>query len=78
MSTRLQFPPRRGRAEEGEMAEKLVRIYEIVTEQAGLPGRMELARRTGYSMVQAAATRDTEELLSKFKSVASEILGKGI
>ncbi len=60
------------------MAEKLVRIYEIVTEQAGLPGRMELARKTGYSMVQAAAIKDTEELLSQFKSVASAILGKGI
>ncbi len=60
------------------MAERLVRIYEIVTEQAGLPGRMELARKTGLTMVQAAEAKDTEELLSKFKAVASDIIGKGI
>jgi len=60
------------------MAEKLVRIYEVVTEQAGLQGRMELAQKTGFSMNQAASAKDTEELLSKFKAVASEIIGKGI
>lgn len=60
------------------MGERLVRIYEIVTEQAGLQGRMELARKTGISMVQAASEKDTEELLSKFKSVASDIIGKSI
>jgi hypothetical protein len=60
------------------MAEKLVRIYELVTEQAGLPGRMELAKKTGYSLVQASQVKDTEELLSKFKSAASEILGNSV
>lgn len=60
------------------MAEKLVRIYEIVTEQAGLTGRMELAKKTGYSMVQAAAMKDTEEMVSQFKAAASDILGKGV
>jgi hypothetical protein len=60
------------------MAEKLVRIFEIVTEHAGLQGRMEFAKKTGYSMNQAQAAKDTEELLSKFKTAASEIIGKGI
>lgn len=60
------------------MGEKLLRIFEIVTEQAGLQGRLELASRTGVTMGQASAMKDTDELVSKFKSVAGDILDKRI
>ncbi len=60
------------------MGERLVRIYEMVTEQAGLPGRMDLARKTGLTMAQAAEAKDTEELLSKCKAAASDIIGRSI
>jgi hypothetical protein len=60
------------------MGEKLVRIFEIVTEQAGLQGRLELASRTGISLKQAAAVKDSEDLLTKLKAAASEILDKNM
>lgn len=55
------------------MGEKLVRIYEIVTEKIGLKGRLELAGKTGISMSQAAEIEDTEELVNKFKYAASDV-----
>lgn len=55
------------------MGEKLVRIYEIVTEKIGLKGRLELASKTGISMSQAAEIDDTEELINKFKYAASDV-----
>jgi hypothetical protein len=47
------------------MGEKMVRIFEIVMEQAGLKGRMELATRTGISQSMAAQVKDTEEMVEK-------------
>jgi hypothetical protein len=58
------------------MGEKLIRIYEIVTEKIGLQGRMELASRTGVSMNEAARIKDTEELIEKFKKEAGSIYEK--
>ena len=58
---------------EDAMGEKLVRIYEIVTEKIGLKGRLELASKTGISMSQAAEIEDTEELINKFKYAASDV-----
>lgn len=58
------------------MGEKLVRIFEIVTEQSGLKGRMELATRTGISLIQAAQIKDTDEIVKKMKETASSILNK--
>jgi hypothetical protein len=55
------------------MGEKLVRIYEIVTEKIGLKGRLELASKTGISMSQAAEIEDTEELVNKFKYAANDV-----
>ena len=45
------------------MGEKLIRIFEIVSEQAGLKGRMELATRTGISLNRATQMPDTDELV---------------
>ncbi len=58
------------------MGERLIRIYEIVTEKIGLPGRLELASRTGISMNEAARIKDTEELIEQFKKEAGDIYEK--
>lgn len=58
------------------MGEKLIRIFEIVQEQAGLRGRMELATRTGISLNRATAMKDTEDVVKRMKDVASSILEK--
>lgn len=58
------------------MGEKMVRIFEIVMEQSGLKGRMELATRTGISLIQAAQVKDTDEIVKKMKEAASSILNK--
>ncbi|NPU84473.1 MAG: hypothetical protein HPY65_08275 [Syntrophaceae bacterium] len=58
------------------MGEKMVRIFEIVMEQAGLKGRMELATRTGISQAMAAQMKDTEELVKKLKENANLILDR--
>jgi hypothetical protein len=60
------------------MGEKLVRIFEIVSEQAGLKGRLELASKTGITMSQAATMKDTDDVISKVKAAASDILDKSI
>ncbi len=58
------------------MGEKLVRIFEIVSEQAGLKGRMELATRTGISLSRATQIKDTDEIVKRMKEMASSILDK--
>lgn len=58
------------------MGEKLMRIFEIVSEQAGLKGRMELATRTGISLNRATQMKDTDELVKRMKQMASSILDK--
>jgi hypothetical protein len=58
------------------MGEKLVRIFEIVSEQAGLKGRMELSTRTGISLNRANQMKDTDELVKRMKEMASSILDK--
>ncbi|HOI73709.1 MAG TPA: hypothetical protein PLO63_06115 [Syntrophales bacterium] len=58
------------------MGEKMVRIFEIVMEQAGLKGRMELATRTGISQSMAAQMKDTEEMVKKLKETANLILDR--
>ncbi len=60
------------------MGEKMVRIFEIVSEQSGLKGRLELASKTGITMSQAAEMKDTDELINKLKTAASEILDKSL
>lgn len=60
------------------MGEKMVRIFEIVTEQAGFKGRLELANKTGISMAQAAEMKDTEELVKKLKAAAGDIIDKSL
>lgn len=58
------------------MGQKLIHIYEIVTEKMGLQGRLEFARRTGITMNEAARITDTEELVQRFKQEAVYIYEK--
>ncbi len=58
---------------EEAVGEKLVRIYELVTEKTGLHGRLELAVKTGISMSKAVEVEDTEELVHRFKNAASDV-----
>jgi hypothetical protein len=58
------------------MGERLIRIYEIVSEKLGVRGRLELAGRTGITMTEAARIRDTGELIEKFKKEAGDTYKK--
>ena len=60
------------------MGEKLVKLYEIVTNKAGLEARMELAQRSGVPRSKAAQVEDKDELVEKFKRLASEIIGQNV
>jgi hypothetical protein len=60
------------------MGEKLGKIYKIVEEQAGNTGRIKLATATGLPKKDAEEMKDKPEIVDKFKSIASEILGRSI
>jgi len=60
------------------MGKQLERIYEIVTQKAGLGARMNLASKTGVSKSKASEIPDTDELVNKFKALASDLIGENI
>ncbi len=60
------------------MGKILEQIYKIVEAKGGLPGRMQLAQKTGVSMQQATMDRDKAVIIKRFKKAATEILGTDI
>ena len=60
------------------MGVMLTKIYDIVTKKAGFEGRLRLAVMTGLSKEKALNIEDTDELVSKFKLAAKEIIGEDI
>jgi phosphoribosyl-ATP pyrophosphohydrolase len=60
------------------MGAKLQQVYDLVTQKAGLKGRMRLAVRTGVSKIKAATMEDTDKVLKKFKAEATEIIGQDV
>lgn len=60
------------------MGEKLAKIYKIVEEKGGTPGRISLALKTGLPKKDAEEMKDKPEVVEKFKAIASEILGRNI
>lgn len=60
------------------MGEKLTRIYRIIEEKAGNPGRIRPATATGFPRKDAEEMKDKPDVVEKFKSVASDILGYSI
>ena len=60
------------------MGAKLGKIYDIVTNKKGYEGRMQFAQKTGISKTKALKIKDTEEIVRKFKTVASDFIGENI
>ncbi|MEI6613282.1 MAG: hypothetical protein WCL37_00125 [Chrysiogenales bacterium] len=60
------------------MGEKLAKIYKIVEEKGGTTGRIKLAQATGLPKKDAEEMKDKPEIVEKFKTIASEILGRSI
>jgi hypothetical protein len=60
------------------MGEKVAKIYRIVEEKGGNPGRIRLAMGTGLPKKDAEEMKDKPEAVEKFKAVAAEILGFSI
>ncbi|MCU0237528.1 MAG: hypothetical protein MUC72_10650 [Acidobacteria bacterium] len=60
------------------MGKKLVRIYQLVEEMGGLPGRMKLAQTTGITQQQAREMKDWAETVKRFKKAAAESLARDI
>jgi len=60
------------------MGEKLAKIYKIVEEKGGNPGRINLALKTGLPKKDAEEMKDRPDVVEKFKAVAAEILGFSI
>lgn len=60
------------------MAEKLLKVYQFVTEKEGLAGKIKLAQVTKIPAVQAAVMHDTPELLEQFRRAAAEITGRAM
>ena len=60
------------------MGEKLARIYKVIEEKAGNPGRIRLATATGFPKKDAEEMKDKPDVVERFRSVASDILGYSI
>lgn len=60
------------------MGAKLEKIYQIVEEKAGTNGRIKFVQATKVTKAQAAEMKDEPEVISAFKRIASEVLGKNI
>ncbi len=56
------------------MGQVLARIFQIVEEKGGLPGRLKLAERMGMTQQQAGEIKDRAALVKRAKKTASEIL----
>ncbi len=60
------------------MGTKLGKIFDIVTDKKGYEGRLQFAQKTGVSKIKALKIKDTEEIVRKFKIVASDFIGENI
>lgn len=54
------------------------KIYKIVEEKAGHPGRMELASQTGIPRTKAAALDDNPENVKVLTQAASKIINQDV
>ncbi|MCJ7526105.1 MAG: hypothetical protein MUP71_12920 [Candidatus Aminicenantes bacterium] len=60
------------------MGEKLAKIFKIIEEKTGNPGRIRLAAATGFPKKDAEEMKDKPDVVEKFRNVASDILGYSI
>ena len=57
------------------MGKTLAKIFQIVEERGGLPGRLKLVQATGITQQQAGEIKDQAALVRRAKKAAAEILG---
>ena len=58
------------------MADRLMKYYQYVSEQAGLTGKVKLAQMTKIPSTRAALEADTQDVIQKFQNAIKEITGK--
>ena len=58
------------------MADRLMKYYQYVSEQAGLNGKVKLAQMTNIPSSKAAMEPDSHEAIQRFKDAIKEITGK--
>lgn len=58
------------------MGKRLLKFYEFVRENGGIPAQMRLAMMTGIPSAKAEAEPDSMENISKFKKAVKDITGK--
>lgn len=58
------------------MGEKLMEFYKVISDEKGLSGKMELAKRTKLPSTRAALVPDEEDTLAKFREAFKQITGK--
>ena len=57
------------------MAEELIRLYDFIGKEKGIPGKMELAKLTKIPSIRAASLPDSPELIKQFKDAIKQITG---
>lgn len=60
------------------MGEKMVKYFELASQEGGLKAKMKLAKATGILSNDAAGKDDDPALLDKFHAALTDILGKVI
>ncbi len=58
------------------IGEKLMQYYGYLKEQAGLDGKVELAKETQLPGTKASTAPDSEENIRKFREAVEEITGE--
>lgn len=58
------------------MGEKLMEYYSFVEQQAGLSGKIELAKQTNLPGTKASTAPDSEENIREFRAAIKEITGE--
>jgi hypothetical protein len=58
------------------MADKLMRYYQYVLEEAGINGKVKLAQMTKIPSNKAAMEPDTPQTIKQFREAITQITGK--
>ena len=58
------------------MADKLMKYYQYVAEEVGLPGKMKVAQLTRIPSTSAVMAPDSPEIIQKFKDAIQQVTGK--
>jgi hypothetical protein len=61
---------------EATVADRLMKYYQYVSEQAGLNGKVKLAQMTKIPSTKAAMEPDTQDVIQQFQAAIQEITGK--